>query len=525
MSRLRKASIFIGAFLILLGATGLMQKYLGLPVRKIILLDTSKINRNEGLAFICTSNAVLPLFEQGYDPWTMRENGRALSRGEVQTIRVEEEGRGLFCVKHGRLIHFSSSDGSDPRTNGRRYEIQMSRPFSLAEERLAWACLIAGVTALVLAWTNVTPLGYCRRVERRFAGRAAESKTMIVSIQVLRGIAAWMVVFHHWLQMGRKAPGTNPLAHFFINYGQFGVDLFFVISGFVMRWSAPAQGVSHVAFMVNRIVRIVPAYWFFTLVLLFVAPLAPPLSVTQWNDESLVKSLLFIPHINPSDQVGYFPFLTVGWTLNYEMFFYAFLAFCLFLFPSRRAFLSCFVVLTLTPFFWPESWPMAVILSSPRLLEFAFGIALAHFVELGGLDKLKSGSFPLMTALLGSAWLMMHNKDWLVSHWNFPLVWQIASTFIVLAVIIGDRWLVRLPFFKPLLALGTISYSTYLCHTIVIGLAWAVIGYNASRFTESLALAVALAVIIIVSQTSFHFIEMTFSKKLRAQWRHLMQKA
>ena len=105
-------------------------------------------------------------------------------------------------------------------------------------------------------------------------------------------------------------------------------------------------------FLLNRALRIVPAYWFYTALMAMLL-----LACSQWMPHQaftwphLLLSLLFIPAENPGGY-GLYPTLNVGWTLNYEMFFYLLFS-LVFLVRQRHhlwlvalAFLCGFVVLS-----------------------------------------------------------------------------------------------------------------------------------------------------------------------------------
>jgi exopolysaccharide production protein ExoZ len=141
---------------------------------------------------------------------------------------------------------------------------------------------------------------------------------LLFNLQVLRGIAALGVVFYH---TDFRLPGD-----WHTDFS--GVAIFFVISGFIMCFITreSADG-----FLLNRLIRIVPMYWLATLVFVLlrygVGSLSPGLTPDPDLATDLVRSLLFLP----SDK---FPVLGVGWTLNFEMYFY--LVFALALLINRR---------------------------------------------------------------------------------------------------------------------------------------------------------------------------------------------
>lgn len=138
----------------------------------------------------------------------------------------------------------------------------------------------------------------------------------IDSIQLLRAVAAIAVVTQH-----------VPIPIF--GDGLWGVDLFFVISGFIMCHATARSGRN---FFLKRIIRIVPLYWLGTLFIYALALTLPQLlNTTTANPVDLLKSLLFIPFIKGGIPV---PIVFQGWTLNYEMFFYG--LFWISLLVSRR---------------------------------------------------------------------------------------------------------------------------------------------------------------------------------------------
>ena len=186
---------------------------------------------------------------------------------------------------------------------------------------------------------------------------------LIHNIQLLRFIAALSVAFLHATdESGLRLP---------VSFGAFGVDIFFVISGFIISYITfhnPAH------FWVKRLIRIVPFYWTATLGIFFVALAVPSVLHHAKADISwLLFSLLFIPHDSPH---GVHPLLGLGWTLNYEMYFYAIFAVALLLSRRWAAYLSgaaIIAVLAATRFVAPSS-PAEAFYGEPIVVEFIWGI-------------------------------------------------------------------------------------------------------------------------------------------------------
>lgn len=167
----------------------------------------------------------------------------------------------------------------------------------------------------------------------------------LIYIQYLRGIAALLVVITH------SATHFELVANSFIrHFGEYGVDVFFVISGFIMVYTTLGKKYSPGVFLLRRFERIAPLYYFFTLALIFLALIKP----TQFATVDLqffhsLASFLFIPAVSTSEifSGSYMPVLYVGWTLNYEMFFYVIFAFSLVFAEKYRLALVGLVLVTL----------------------------------------------------------------------------------------------------------------------------------------------------------------------------------
>jgi exopolysaccharide production protein ExoZ len=207
---------------------------------------------------------------------------------------------------------------------------------------------------------------------------------MMPSIQYLRGIAAMMVVYHHIAWQILK---TN--THFdlpFSAVGAAGVDVFFVISGFVMWICSRSSTLTAREFLRRRIVRIVPLYWAVTLFLLAVSFIAPQiLGATTFNPLHALLSLFFIPVEHPQIQGDILPFFVQGWTLNYEMFFYVIFAFSIFLFRKTMftTIVTALVILAASGLIFSFENTIATFYARTIVLEFAFGVALGHLFLSG----------------------------------------------------------------------------------------------------------------------------------------------
>ena len=202
----------------------------------------------------------------------------------------------------------------------------------------------------------------------------------IVSIQVLRALAALAVLTYHVpIELSSRLGLHDVVPRFLI--GAAGVDLFFVISGFIIvyasemlfgRWDAPY------VFFVRRLVRIVPLYWACTgLIVAYWMIARVDFNSIDISFGAIIGSFLFLPYPRPSG--GMMPVIMLGWTVNHEMFFYA--AFAGVIFLSRRrtvlTVITVFVAIVMAGQVFKPLPPTITFWSDPIILEFCFGMLIA----------------------------------------------------------------------------------------------------------------------------------------------------
>jgi peptidoglycan/LPS O-acetylase OafA/YrhL len=188
---------------------------------------------------------------------------------------------------------------------------------------------------------------------------------------LLRALAALSVVYLHVVSDAGLNLG--------IGVGNFGVDLFFVISGFTISY------VGHMpagAFLIRRLVRIVPLYWGATLGTYAIALVAPGKIQSASADIShLLHSLAFLPYKNKLGQL--LPTLALGWSLNYEMYFYGLFALAL-LISIRWAPVIATTFLIIAGLAISLTGPHGDALNfyaKPIILEFTLGIGVFYLIN------------------------------------------------------------------------------------------------------------------------------------------------
>lgn len=204
---------------------------------------------------------------------------------------------------------------------------------------------------------------------------------MLFSIQYLRFIAATMVVLFHATQALHRDFSSEALPRFL--QGARGVDIFFVISGFIIVYVSRHANYDGWTFLARRFARVAPPYYLASVAMLAVALFIPQvLQSTTLTWPHTIASFLFIPWDNPGTASA-FPLLQVGWTLNAEMQFYAIFAAVFFLPSGLRAMAASCVILAIVLvglLVNPGNQTLAAW-TNPILIEFIFGMAIAFLWE------------------------------------------------------------------------------------------------------------------------------------------------
>lgn len=269
----------------------------------------------------------------------------------------------------------------------------------------------------------------------------------------MRAIAATSVIYFHI--------GASP------NFGSFGVDLFFVMSGFVMALVVD-HGQSARVFAIHRLARIVPLYWVLTTCLLIVAAVKPELlNSTSTHIGNYFKSLFFIPYFKENGALH--PLLAVGWTLNYEMFFYV--CVCLSLWVARK---HCFIMTTLllTGAFVAlghvsDHPVLSAFFGNPLVFEFLFGV-LAYKLHKHGF--LAETNKTVLVLFAGLSCLSMVCFEVLGADIHRVVAYGIPAVVLVLTMTALENFFViqKTRFSNVLVSVGNASYATYLSHLYVV---------------------------------------------------------
>ena len=300
--------------------------------------------------------------------------------------------------------------------------------------------------AALLDWRYRTRRNGNPRVHQLIPGSLVKDGHQFIAIQYLRGVAAVAIVFKHAAHPGGALQVLLDA----------GVDLFFVISGFVMVASTHGRPVTPGMFIWKRCRRVLPMWW---LTLCLVALLGLGSSgIVAW-----LLSVPLIPHRILSG-VGAV-YWGVGWTLAFEAVFYAYFAIGL---AARRPQIALAAIVAMVAMATVVGRPANPVLNEvmhPLLLEFVMGSLIAYYILTGRKPPLALAPLGVMLLAIGATF--GHNND------LRPLTLGLPC-----ALVVTGLAATKLPEAKSLKLAGDASYSIYLLHYVPILLAWQFVPEN-----------------------------------------------
>jgi peptidoglycan/LPS O-acetylase OafA/YrhL len=357
-------------------------------------------------------------------------------------------------------------------------------------------------------------------------------KSTIQNVQIMRFVAAGMVLVSHVQHEFSNEPALagTPFHPFNPVFWAGGVDIFFIISGFIMYYishEAFGRAGASKAFAYRRFLRVVPMYWFFTTAMIATTILFPQdLAHPKTSLMHILASYAFIPW--PNAYGGDLPVLILGWTLNFEIFFY--FVFALALFFSKRAGISLiFSILILLSALGvalsAAGWniPIFRFWARPIAIEFLFGIVLAH-LRISGL-RLNTAT---AAVLVGTGILAMIAMESLQiafeDNWIWRPLWMGVPGLLVCAGAALMPEAEEPSRYKRLLVLGgDLSFALYLSHPFAIKLSAVAMQkfdiHNAATFiviASASAISLAALVHFTLEQPLLEFLRTKGPRKSRS---------
>jgi exopolysaccharide production protein ExoZ len=271
----------------------------------------------------------------------------------------------------------------------------------------------------------------------------------IKSIQYLRGFAACAVlVFHLSESHGR-----------FFTVGAAGVDVFFVISGFIMWMTTAGKEQTPQEFMSRRITRVVPLYWIVTAATALALALKPNLFFGHsLSLDNFVRSLFFVPEIQGD---AFHPVVVQGWTLGFEMFFYLVFAACLAVSARYRAVVLIGALMAVVLARPLMGGAYVAAFADPIIVEFIGGVLVA----IAWRSAIKV-PLALSLAMFALGTVGFAIVDRVIPEAPRYLRWGAPALLVVAGAAFAERGrgVIEIPVLK---LLGDASYSIYLWHVLI----------------------------------------------------------
>jgi exopolysaccharide production protein ExoZ len=317
---------------------------------------------------------------------------------------------------------------------------------------------------------------------------------MLYNLHLLRVIAALGVVYFH----------TTSTAGLKLDWdvGSRGVDVFFVISGFIIAYigtSKPEQ------FFLRRLIRVVPFYWAATVFVFAMVSIAPGLFHTTTADvRHLVASLLFFPReVTPGEAV---PTLVLGWSLNYEMFFYVWFAISLRISPRWSPILCAgwLIAVMIAIHLAGSTNPVAVFYARPIVLEFCYGLVAFYVFQWCSarrdeLVRIRGLKWVLLVILIGSLVAIAVGEEYYRDVLPRDRIAGIPSFFVVTSALLLERLFGMSTKNRLIYLLGEASYIIYLVHPYIIYTVLRVVARGATAWSSPALAALIVGLLALVS--------------------------
>lgn len=309
---------------------------------------------------------------------------------------------------------------------------------------------------------------------------------MLVHIQILRFVAAVSVIAFHALGVapdGHKVPES--VISFVLSYGGRGVDLFFVISGFIIFYATAGRDLTPAEFLRRRVERIVPPYFFVIFAVTALAMTWPAFDTPGWYTlRHILKSLAFVAFTD-----GEMPVVYVGWSLEYEMYFY--LAVALLMAATRDPWRNIVVIFSALAIVGRIPGVEAALgnyafFVDPLILEFVLGVIVGRVFVTGRADW-------LMLAAAACAIAAVLSTD----PTQRVIISGIPSALLVMAAAFLSRKRTNPSWPERALArLGDASYSIYLAQVETVTLAGTFVAGLIPAIPPLLLLATTSAIVV-----------------------------
>jgi exopolysaccharide production protein ExoZ len=312
---------------------------------------------------------------------------------------------------------------------------------------------------------------------------------MLVYIQILRLLAAVAVVaFHAWGVAPDGFKILESVVAFVLAHGGHGVDLFFVISGFIIFYATHRATLTPAQFLRRRVERIVPLYFLVTFAVIALAVTLPETFGTEgwYTPRHILKSLAFVAFTD-----GEMPVVYLGWSLEYEMYFY--LAVALLMAFTRNVWRNIVMIFSTLAICGQVPGVNAALgnyafFVDPMILEFVFGTIAASIFVNGRVG------WPIaLAAACAVTAVMAADPTSRVIIFGIPSACLVAAAAVASRKRIDPSWPER-----ALARLGDASYSIYLVQVQTVSLASASIARLVPDIPPVLLVIATSAIVVVL---------------------------
>lgn len=319
---------------------------------------------------------------------------------------------------------------------------------------------------------------------------------MLFNLQALRGIAALLVVMHHSLGHFKAMGLSNPVFEFIALHGNIGVDIFFVISGYVMAKttskSTPGLATSS-QFISKRFARIYLGYWPIFFIALIIYQFHRP---DYLADKAVLQSFSLLMFGNYAELV-----ITPAWSLTFELYFYLLigLILCSRILKPIPIFIAISSLIVLKSIFTKlgnNQW--LDFFFSPYIYEFIFGYLIFYYWQY-----ISSKQWIIVSLVVGTVCYAIGTQlggDH--GYYRFAAICSFSVCLVWLMLLLEAHDVIV---FRGLIKkVGDSSYTLYLTHTILLGLFYS-LGIRDFLVSKNLALPGFIACIVLITLISWVF--------------------
>jgi peptidoglycan/LPS O-acetylase OafA/YrhL len=325
-------------------------------------------------------------------------------------------------------------------------------------------------------------------------------------LDLVRIFAALSVVFYHYLYRGWITGGLSSVdfGHYdgFFKYGYLGVQLFFIISGFLVTMSA--EGRTWQSFIIGRIGRLFPAYWTCLLVTLFFIYFVD-------DGRFYITILEAVANLTMISKLFGVPFVDGAyWTLIYELVFYFWIFILLITKACSILFLmGVLLLLSLTSYIFDYSGSFAILYGGEFICYFAAGVCFFEFYK-------GNRSFLIISVFIASLLLMclqvtnqaISKNINIGSELSVVICLSILASFLLFFILLSKGVFDRFQFRYATL-LGGLSYPCYLLHQ---NIGYIIFNKYDGIVNDYLLLLIVLSGVVGISYIIFKYIEPPLAK-------------